>query len=221
MELSSVPEVGPSFAEKLREAGVPNAEALAVWEDLPALGERAEIDLDRVESFRDAARAKTEETLSAAGVSGPEALALADVEELSQRTGIERAYLERYQRRAQDAVGKVVLADAAPVARVEVAGQTHHAVPLVTATPGDDENAVLARAGGDAVLLRPRASVVSALIGGQAHRGLALYKERRGSTGDVEEVRVRVAEIRDVPEEKVEEKKHGGKGIGRLFSRKK
>lgn len=222
MDLSSVPEIG-SFAEKIREAGIPNAEALAVWEDLPALAERADIGVERLESFRDAARAAVERVLAASGVEGPEQLALADVDALADRTGLERAYLERYQRRAQDAVGKVVLAESAPVARVEVGGQTHHAVPLVTAGFGDDEAAVLSRAGGDAVLLRPRVQVVSALIGGSTHRGLALYKERRRGNGDVEEVRVRVSEIRDVPEKKEEpeEKKAAGKGIGRLFSRKK
>lgn len=212
MELATVPEIGPEFAGKLVEAGIPNAEALAVWEDVDALAQRAGIDAERVESFRDAARSEMERILTGAGVEGPEALAVADVGALAERTGLERAYLERYQRRAQDALGRVVLLDDVAVARVHVGASTHHAVQLVTATAADEDDAVLARAGGDAVLLKPARDVAPVHIAGITHRALPLYKERRTDTG-VEEVRVRIAEIREVTDEKK-------KGLGRLFGRK-
>lgn len=217
MDLAYVPEIGPAFAQKIAGAGVPNVEALAVWDDLDALALRAGIDRDRIESFRDAARAHLERALADAGVQGPEALAVADVAALAQRTGLDREHLARYQRRAQDALGKVVLLEGAPVARVHVGDATHHAVPLVTATQADDDDAVLARAGGDAVLLKPALDVVPVLIGGVTHRALPLYKERRAAEGVLEEVRVRVSAIRDVPPE--EPAKKGG--IGKLFGRGK
>lgn len=216
MDLAAVPEIGPAFAPKIGEAGLPTVEALAVWEDLEALATRSGIDRDRLGSFRDAARASVERALADAGVDGPAALAVADVGALAERTGLDRAHLERYQRRARDALGKVVLLEGAPVARVQVGDATHHAIALLTATQADDEDAVLARAGGDAVLLKPDAEVVPALIAGVTHRALPLYKERRGEDGAVEEVRVRIAQIREIPPE--EPKKKGG--IGRMFGRK-
>lgn len=216
MDLSRVPEIGSTFAQKLAEAGVPSAEALAVWEDLDTLGPRAGVDVERLGSFRDAARAAVEAALAQAGVDGPAALATADLSALASRTGLERAHLERMRWRARESLGKVVLADGAPVARVHVGDATHHAVPLVTAAPADDVDAVLARAEGDAVLLTPEADVVPARIGGATHRALPLYKERRGASGAVDEVRVRIAQIREIPPE--EPKKRGG--IGRMFGKK-
>lgn len=214
MELSLVPEIGPTFAEKLALAGVTSTEALAVWDDIVGLAERTGVDRERVESFRDAARAQLERALAEAGVDGPEALAAADAGALAARTGLDRAHLERYQARAREAIGKVVLVDGAPVARVHLGEATHHAVPLLTASLSDDDDAVLVRAGADAVLLKPKVDVVPAMIGGVTHRGLPLFKERRKESGEVEEVRVRVAEIREIPEETK-------KGGFRLFGRKK
>lgn len=224
MDLASVPEIGPSFAAKLRDAGIENVEAFVVTEDLLALSARSGIDEGRLESFRDAARERVERVLAEAGVNGPEELAAADHVALSMRTALSVEYLARYRQAAQHAVdgpeAKVVLVDGAPVARVHLAGATHHAVPLVTAGPTDDADAILARAGGDAVLLRPQAETVPVLIAGITHRELPLFKERRREGGDTEEVRVRVVEIRETqpPGEKAP-KKSGG--LGRLFSRKK
>ncbi|HUR70190.1 MAG TPA: hypothetical protein VM370_13180 [Candidatus Thermoplasmatota archaeon] len=215
MELAQVPELG-SYAQKLTAVGVPSAEALAVWEDLPALANAVDVDVERADSFRDAARQAIERALTDAGVGNPEALAVADIASLAARTNIERAYLEHYQRKARDALGKVVLVDGAPVARVHLKEDVHHAVALVTASAMDSEDEVLGRAGGDAVLLKPDAEAVPAVIGGVTHRALPLYKERRKPDGQVEEVRVRVAQIREVPQ-KGEDKKGG---IGRMFSKK-
>lgn len=225
MDLASVPEIGSSFARKLQDAGCENAEALVVWEDIGALAERSGIDHERLESFRDAARARVERVLADVGVTSPEQLATADPAELSERTGLSIAYLDRYRHAAQHAVdgpgAKVVLVDGAPVARVHLAGATHHAVPLLTAGVFDEDDAVLARAGGDAVLLKVDRDAVPALIGGITHRDLPLYKERRKDGGEIEEIRVRVTQIRDVPVagESAKEEKKGG--LGRLFSRKK
>ena len=220
MDLASVPVIGPSFAARLRDAGVDTVEAFVVTEDLHRLTAESGIPLDRLESFRDAARERVEKVLADAGITGPEQLAQADHVALSMKTGLSVEYLARYREAAQHAVdgpeAKVVLVDGAPVARVHLAGVTHHAVPLVTATAADEDDVVLARAGGDAVLLKPQAEKVPVLIAGITHRELPLFKERRKDGGEVEEVRVRVAEIRDV-EAKPEKKG----GLGRLFSRKK
>src|SRR5688572_12066087 len=110
MELSEVPEISDTHAMKLGEAGVPHAEALAIWPDLPPLAERTGIDLERLESFRDAARSRIERALADAGVSEPAALAVAELPPLAQRTRIDITYLEHYQRKAREALGKVVIA---------------------------------------------------------------------------------------------------------------
>lgn len=220
MDLDSVPEIGPAFAQKLRDAGVANVEAFVVTEDLPALAERSGIDRERLESFRDAARGRVEQVLAEAGVTGPEGLATADHVALSMRTGLSVDYLARYREAAQHVLdgpeAKVVLVEGAPVARVHLSGATHHAVPLVTATAAEDDDAVLTRAGGDAVLLKPETDAVPVLIAGITHRAIPLFKERRKEGGEVEEVRVRVVSIREV-----EEKPAKKGGLGRLFSRKK
>lgn len=221
MDLASVPEIGPSFAAKLRNAGIENVEAFVITEDLFELANASGIGADRLESFRDAAREHIERILADAGVTGPEQLAQADHVALSMKTGLSVEYLARYRQAAQHAVdgpeAKVVLVDGAPVARVHLAGATHHAVPLVTATAADEDDAVLTRAGGDAVLLKPSAEKVPVLIAGITHRELPLFKERRKPDGGVDEVRVRVVEIRDVAEKAAEKKG----GLGKLFSRKK
>lgn len=227
MHLSAVPEIDNETADKLLAAGVPNAEALSIWEDIVGLEERLGVGEGRVEGWRDAARQAVERALQTAGIQGPEMLATAELVPLSDKTRIEIAYLAHYQRKARDSLGKVVLAEAAPIARVHLGEDRHEAVPLVTAGWSDEDDAVLARAGGNAVLLKPSAEVVLAVIGGVTHRALPLYKERRSDDGAIEEVRVRVVEIREVlpgqaseteaPEGEVKEKR----GIGRLFSRKK
>ena len=220
MDLASVPEIGRTFARKLQDAGVENVEAFVVTEDLAALAARSGVDEERLASFRDAARERVEQVLAEAGIHGPEALAAADHVALSERTGLSVDYIARYRAAAQHAVdgpeAKVVLVEGAPVARVHLSGATHHAVPLVTAGAADDEDAVLARAGGDAVVLRPQAEAASVLIAGVTHRALPLFKERRKEAGEMEEVRVRIVEIREVPAE--EPKKKGG--LGKLFGRK-
>lgn len=220
MDLASVPEIGPSFAKKLQDAGVENVESLVVWSDLDALAERSGVDRERLESFRDAARGHVERVLAEAGVNGPEDLAAADAPALSERTGLSTTYLARYREAAQHVVdgpeAKVVLVDGAPVARVHLAGATHHAVPLVTAKPEDDDDTALARALGDAVLLKAERDTVPVLIGGVTHRDLPLFKERRKDGGEIEEVRVRVSQVNEV---QAKPEKKGG--IGRLFSRKK
>ena len=269
MDLAAVPEIGPSFAAKLAQAGVENAEALAAWEDLDALAAASGIDAGRLESFRDAARERLERVLAEAGVADPADLAAEDVDELMRRTGLARGYLEGYQAKArahvkrvmteagykdaesigaienlEDAVmktgiaakhlaryrevarqeleekrsWKVVLAENAPVARVVAAGGTHDAVALLTSTPEESDDAAFARAAGDAVLLRPALDAVPARIGGTTHAALPLYKERRRPEGELEEIRVRVAEVRVIDEAEASGNKKKG-GLGRLFRR--
>lgn len=265
MDLASVPEIGATFAAKLQQAGVENAEALAGWEDLAGLSASSGVDESRLESFRDAARERLERVLADAGVADPADLAEANMGELKEKTGLAESYLERYQKAArahvkkqlesagygdmasiaaieslEDAVmktgisaahlaryrdearaaqedratWKVVLVDGAPVARVTLSGVTHDAVPLLTASATDDEEAILSRATGDAVLLKPALDAVPVVIGGARYSDVQLYKERRKPDGEVEEIRVRVAEVREVGEPA---KKKGG--IGRLFRR--
>lgn len=220
MELASVPEIGPSLAGKLRDAGVESAEALATWDDLAALAAASGMGAERLESYRDAARAHLERALAESGIAGPEALAAADPVELAARTGISVEYLDRYRAKAEAAVvadARVVLVDGAPVARVTLGGRVYDAVKLLTARADEDGESVLARATGDAVLLQPAAEVVPVVLSGARHRGLPLYRERRTLGGDVEEVRVRVASIAEVEAPKPAEKK----GLGKLFSRGK
>lgn len=263
MDLASVPEIGATFAAKLQQAGVENAEALAGWDDLAGLAASSGVDEARLESFRDAARERLERALADAGVADPAELAEADMAELREKTSLSESYLERYQTAArahvkkqleaagytdatsiaaienlEDAVmktgigaahlaryrdearaaledradWKVVLVEGAPVARVTVAGATHDAVPILAASAADDDEAVLARAGGDAVLLKPTMDAVPVVIAGARYADVQLYKERRKPDGEVEEVRVRVSEVREIPE-----KKKGG--LGRLFRR--
>lgn len=266
MELQDVPEIGVGFARTLQDAGVESAEALAAWDDLEGLAARSGVSLERLESFRDAARARMESILAQAGVADPAELAAASLDDLQGATGIAEAHLRRYQDAARAHVRKllvdagygdaralsemdvdvaaaqtgiaarhlvayrdvaiaeiaagpdrVVLLDGAPLARVRAAGVTHEAIPLVTLGASDDEAEVFSRANGPAVLLRADADTAPALVGGVTHR-LPLFKERRVEDR-VEEVRVRVVEIRERAAAPVEEKRKSG--IGRLFSRKK
>lgn len=261
MDLQDVPEIGVSFARTLQDAGVESVESLAAWDDLDGLAARSGVSLERLESFRDAARARMERVFADAGVADPAELAAADTSDLHGRTGIAEPHLRRYQEaarahvkrtlagagyadapaiaamdveavaastgiparhlvayrdaaKAEVAAGpdRVVLLEAAPLARVRVAGVTHEGVSLLTAAASEDDDAALGRAGGSAVLLRPQADSAVARIAGAMHQ-LPLFKERRIEER-VEEVRVRVVEIREPAEA---QKK---RGIGRFFGRK-
>lgn len=261
MQLSSVPEIGPSFAAKLEAAGIADVEMLAGYEDIQLLSETTGIDAGRLESFRDAARERLERVLAEAGVGDPADLATADVEALSGKTGLSRETLVRYQSAAQSAVEralenagyrddatlaameledaimktgigathlarfrdearqrldsratwKVVLAEAAPLARVHLQ-QAHEGVQLLTARPDEEEALAFARSATDAVVLKPATDVAVVRIGGEVHRDLPLYKERRdAASGELREIRVRIADVRDVPAaEQPEDKKQKG-----------
>lgn len=248
MDLSSVPEIGPAFAAKLRDAGIQDVESLAGHEDMVALSLAAGIEASRLESFRDAARERMERALAEAGVADPADLAAADVESLSDRTGLSRGTLVRYQGAAKAAVQRalenagfrddhalaameledaimktnigathlarmrdeararlesratwrIVLAESAPIARVHLKEAVEN-VALLTARMDEDDASALARTATDAVLLRPTFDVATVRVGGETHREIPLYKERRSASGDLQEIRIRVADVRDVP----------------------
>jgi polyhydroxyalkanoate synthase len=52
-DLEDVSGIGPTYAERLREGGIPSAEALAVADDPEALAERAGVSVERVETWID------------------------------------------------------------------------------------------------------------------------------------------------------------------------
>lgn len=270
MQLSTVPEIGPSFAAKLEQAGIADVEMLAGYDDIPLLAETTGISADRLESFRDAARERLERALAEAGVGDPADLAEADVDRLAERTGLSRETLTRYQGAAKAAVQralenagyrddralaameledaimktniaaphlarirddararldsraswKVVLSEAAPVARVHLR-EPVESVALLTARVDEDDASALARTATDAVLLRPTFDVATVRVGGEVHRDLPLYRLRRSPGADEpQEVRVRVADVRDVPASQQPPPPGEKKGF-RLFGRGK
>lgn len=266
MQLSTVPEIGPSFAAKLQQAGVADVEMLAGWDDIRALSDASGIDASRLESFRDAAREQLERALSEAGVGDPADLAAADIEALAQRVGFSRETLARYQGAARGAVQRalegagfhddhalaamdledgilktgiaathlarirdeargrlesratwrVVLAEAAPLARVHLREPVEN-VPLLTARVDEDDASAFARTATDAVVLRPTMDVAAVRVGGEVHREIPLFKERRSAEGELQEIRIRVADVRDVPasHQPSSEEKKGFRFFGR------
>lgn len=213
MHLSRIPDIGPEHADILAGAGLTTAAQLAAITDLEALSQRTSVDQETLAGLQAAARAHLERMLEEAGVRGVEDLADADLDQLSATSGIPRANLESFQDAAREKLGlaplpraaarpalpdRVVLADGRATARVHLAGAERAGLAIVTLRMDDDEAAVLARAPGDAVLLRERAVTAPVRLDGVVHRDLPIYKERAVEGSEAkEEIRVRVTEIKD------------------------
>lgn len=60
MDLTDIPGIGPAYSQRLRDADVPDAEALAAVEDVDALAQRASIPAARLAGFREEARRRLE-----------------------------------------------------------------------------------------------------------------------------------------------------------------
>lgn len=158
-------------------------------------------------------------TLVEAGVADPDALARENADDLSARTGIPAASIRAWQAAAQVAPtaqpvhaalsapqfepappAKVLLK--AGSASVLVDGEWRAGVPLVTAREAAGVDAALARVAGDAVALVAGSDEAVVRLGPDVFEGVPLYKERivraaDGQGDEVEEIRVRVEEIRE------------------------
>jgi hypothetical protein len=211
MHLSRIPDIA-EHADTLAGAGLTTAAELAAITDLEALSQRTSMDRATLAGLQAAARAHLEGMLEEAGVRGLDDLAEADLDALSARSGIPRANLETLQDAARAKLGlppapraaapalpdRVVLMDGRASARVHLQGVERAGLAIVTLRMDEDEAAVLARAPGDAVLLRERAVTAPVRLDGVVHRDLPIYKERPVAQGEGrEEIRVRVTEIKD------------------------
>lgn len=215
MELSSIPEIGPVNAGILAEGGVRTAAELAAHADIEALAQRTRMAPGRLEAFRAAVWSHLEAILEGAGVRDLDQLADADVSALAASTGLAPDSLALFQSAARQKLGRspsgaplaeaqaaarpdrVILSDGRATARVSLGGILHAGLAIVTLRMEEDEADVLARAPGDAVLLKERAVTAPARVGGVLHRDLPIYKEQARDGGATDEIRVRVAEIKD------------------------
>lgn len=201
MDLARIPDIGPVHAGILREAGITTVAELAALTDVEGLAARTKVHPATLEALQAAARAHVESLLEAAGVHGMEELARADLDVLAEGTGIPRSSLETFQRAARAKVtplpDRVLLAEGRATARVSLQGEVRSGLAIVTLRMEEDEEAVLARVGGDAVLLKERAATAPVRIGGVVHRALPIYKEIPVTDAAPQETRVRVAAIKD------------------------
>ena len=111
---------------------------------------------------------------------------------------------------------KVVLKDRAATARVKIGSIWHEDVPIVTARMNENGEKVLKAVHENAVLLQEQATTAMIRIGDEIKANVPIYKERikSGADGAMEEIRVRVNEIRDRTQ------KGSGKFWGRVFGKK-
>lgn len=213
VDLARIPEIGPDHARVLSEAGVRTAADLAALSDVHDLSRRTGLGLATLDAYRAAAWGLMEGLLEKAGVRGLDELARADLGPLAEATGIPRERLATFQAAARDRTAaaapapaprdRVILSEGRATARVSLGGALHEGLAIVTLRMEEDEAAVLERVPADAVLLKERAATAPARIGGALHRDLPIYKEQPRAVVDdaggsaVEEVRVRVREIKD------------------------
>ena len=227
MELTSIPDLGATYAQMLRDAGVGSVAALAGVTDLDALAATTRIHAATLETFRAAAREMMERALGEAGVASPEDLVNADIEALVTRSGIERQHLARYQQAARERLGlapalpdRVVLRDGSAKAVVHHAGAAHEGVALVTVRIAEDEADALGRAGESAVVLKEKSPTAPVRLAGRDVGPLPIYKQRE----DGSEFRVRVASVKERPlaaGSSGDAKPAGGRMFGRFLGKKK
>ena len=94
---------------------------------------------------------------------------------------------------------RVVLRDRAATARVKIGSIWHDDVPIVTARLNENGEKVMHSLKENAVLLQEQATHALVRIGDDVRAGVPIFKERvaSGAEGAVEEIRVKVNEIRE------------------------
>lgn len=194
MDLSDIEGIGPAYEKRLKEAGVATAEDLA-GADPASLSKKTGIALSRLETFiaragERLAGAPREESASSAGSDAAEAAAMA-----APSPG-DATYVPV----------RVVLHDRATSARVIQGERVHENLPIVTARANEDEEEIMDALSQDAVLLKERATTAFVRLSDGWHVDVPIYKEKvveleSGGTS-MEEVRVKVQEIREKKEPK-------------------
>lgn len=205
MDLARLKGMDAEAAHALKNAGVPDAGELAAIDDLDGLAARSGLPRERVESLRDEARTRVEQLFERAGIRDPRELLTSDPEDIARRTGLSvpalaayRAHAQRHvERQPPAAVDRVLLSERSSRARVEARGRVHEGVAIVTARLNEDDADLLARAGGDAVVLKERAATAAARVGGETFPALPIFRLREPGEDGPAEMRVRVAEIKD------------------------
>lgn len=214
MDLARLQGMDAEAAHALKNAGIPDAGELAAIDDVDGLAERSGLPRERVEALRDEARARVEQLFERAGIRDPRELLTSDPADIARRTGLTVAALVAYRSHAErhverepaSSVDRVLLSERSSKARVEVQGRAHEGVAIVTARLNEDDAELLARAGGDAVVLKERAATAAVRVGGETFPALPIFRLREPGEDGPPEMRVRVAEIKD---HKAEEPKRG------------
>lgn len=205
MDLARLKGMDAEAAHALKHAGVADVGELAAVDDVDGLAGRSGLPRERVEALRDEARTRVEQVLERAGIRDPRELLTSDPEDLARRTGLSVPALVAYRAHAQrhvqgtpaPSIDRVLLSERSSRARVEARGRVHEGVAIVTARLNEDDADLLARAGGDAVVLKERAATAAARVGGETYPALPIFRLREPGENGPAEMRVRVAEIKD------------------------
>lgn len=245
MDVRLVPGVDNDVAARLASAGIRSVEDLRGVDPsrLSAAGLPASLAdaarsvriLTDLQDLDDEAAAK----LVAAGIADPDALVAADADDLSTRTGIASASIRAWQSDAQvapaahpvhaslsgpqfesDVPTKVLLKGS--TASVLVRGEWRAGLAIATSKEAEQTDAALAKVDGDVVVLASGSDEGIVRLGDDIFEGVPLYKERIARAADgqgdvVDEIRVRVEEIRERRAESVPKERKGL--LGRLLKR--
>lgn len=213
MDLTEIAGIGPGYQDRLTGAGVPDVAALARHDDLDALATATGIPRAKLGEFAEAARRMAEHPSTETDESaGPDAGHEHAEGPASTREAAEELVMA--VRQAAEEM-RVVLTERASTARVRLKGMWHDDVHIVPAKDDENERSIAEALKRNAVILRGKTETAVAVINDEVHENLPIFQERlkKGAKDVREEVRVRVAEVREraaSPESP----------LGKLFKRK-
>lgn len=205
MQLSDVRGLDPLARARLEEIGVTTVPQLVAAEP-ERIAPEAGLTPGQVREMQSLARAAWEEGAPQVPAPHPSAYTPLDPLEVLRREVDEL---------------RVVLRDRAATARVKVGSVWHEDVPIVIAKVQESEARIRENLKENAVLLREKATTASVHIEGRWLEDAPLYKERLQQATEsgmekLEEIRVRVDEIRETRRKRQAEQ--GKKGFfSRLF----